>query len=296
MHGMASDLRTLSIEADIVLRQSYQTPYCLEQAERLLKKGFTFLANDRNPIEISKKEDMLEMANQLFKIYFKMNNLRLCSTIIGPIQRLPQFEETFDEKYGTSQRVTYRYFRGRLALYDENFSRAIEDLEYAFRNTPSELIKNRKLILMYLVPAKMFKGVLPKRELLDKYEIDPFKGIVDSIRKGNIYLFEESLQEYEMFFIKKALYLALTRLQYMVYRTLIMRIWKMGGEASRVRIDTVVECLNEVVGKVISRDSVECILANLIYKRFIRGYIAHVQGFLVLSKKTPFPPISTITT
>ena len=34
---------------------------------------------------------------------------------------------------------------------------------------------------------------------------------------------------------------------------------------------------------------IECILANMIYKGYIRGYIAHEKGVLVLSKRDPFP-------
>jgi hypothetical protein len=33
----------------------------------------------------------------------------------------------------------------------------------------------------------------------------------------------------------------------------------------------------------------ECVLANLIFEGRLRGYIAHKQQFLVLSKDNPFP-------
>ena len=36
-------------------------------------------------------------------------------------------------------------------------------------------------------------------------------------------------------------------------------------------------------------DEVECILANLIFKGLIKGYISHQKQTLVLSKKDPFP-------
>jgi PCI domain len=39
----------------------------------------------------------------------------------------------------------------------------------------------------------------------------------------------------------------------------------------------------------IDADEVECIMANLIYRGIIRGYIAHSKGFLVLSKQNAFP-------
>jgi hypothetical protein len=36
-------------------------------------------------------------------------------------------------------------------------------------------------------------------------------------------------------------------------------------------------------------DEVECILANLIYRGYIRGYLSHAKRVLVLSKRDPFP-------
>ena len=43
------------------------------------------------------------------------------------------------------------------------------------------------------------------------------------------------------------------------------------------------------LGVPMDRDEVECILANLIYKGLVRGYISHEKATLVLSKKEPFP-------
>ena len=40
-------------------------------------------------------------------------------------------------------------------------------------------------------------------------------------------------------------------------------------------------------------DQIECILANLIYRGFVRGYLSHTKRVLVLSKRDPFP-VSTV--
>ena len=39
----------------------------------------------------------------------------------------------------------------------------------------------------------------------------------------------------------------------------------------------------------VDMDEVECIIANLIYRGTIRGYIAHTKRTLVLSKANAFP-------
>jgi len=38
-------------------------------------------------------------------------------------------------------------------------------------------------------------------------------------------------------------------------------------------------------------DEIECVLANLIYNGYIKGYISHQHGKLVVSKGVAFPPL-----
>ena len=39
----------------------------------------------------------------------------------------------------------------------------------------------------------------------------------------------------------------------------------------------------------------QCVLANLIYRKYLKGYISHKARTLVLSKQQPFPPLQSIT-
>lgn len=67
-----------------------------------------------------KKLATLEIIITLFKVYFRLNTLRLCKNLINAVnsrQFLP-FEE-----FPASQRVTYKYYTGRLAIFDENYVR-----------------------------------------------------------------------------------------------------------------------------------------------------------------------------
>ena len=42
-------------------------------------------------------------------------------------------------------------------------------------------------------------------------------------------------------------------------------------------------------------DEVECIVANLIYRKYIKGYIAkRTTSAIKVDKETPFPPLSKI--
>ncbi|KAJ2530544.1 hypothetical protein EV175_007291, partial [Coemansia sp. RSA 1933] len=39
---------------------------------------------------------------------------------------------------------------------------------------------------------------------------------------------------------------------------------------------------------------VECILAGMIFGRYVKGYLAHDHGLAVLSKQVPFPAIRSL--
>jgi hypothetical protein len=42
------------------------------------------------------------------------------------------------------------------------------------------------------------------------------------------------------------------------------------------------------------RAEVECVLANLIHRKWVRGYLSHSPPVLVLSRTNPFPPLTDV--
>lgn len=73
-----------------------------------------------------------------------------------------------------ADKVTYNYFLGRKAMFDADLPLAEKSLSYAFRNCPGNSERNKKLILIYLIPVKMFLGHMPSKALLHKYQLDEF--------------------------------------------------------------------------------------------------------------------------
>ena len=47
-------------------------------------------------------------------------------------------------------------------------------------------------------------------------------------------------------------------------------------------------------GVLLDMDEVECIAANLIYRKYCRGYISHKNKVMVVAKADPFPPLNTV--
>ncbi|XP_033099340.1 PCI domain-containing protein 2-like [Anneissia japonica] len=89
----------------------------LEKAAETLMQCFRTCASDtRPPWTDSKKQGMLYLVNQLFKIYFKINKLHLCKPLIRAID-----SSMHQDKYSIAQRVTYKYYVGRKAMFEGDF-------------------------------------------------------------------------------------------------------------------------------------------------------------------------------
>lgn len=60
-----------------------------------------------------------------------------------------------------SDMVTYRYYVGRLNMFEDQYEAAEENLEYALVHCHKDAIANKKRILRYLLPVKLYRGHLP---------------------------------------------------------------------------------------------------------------------------------------
>lgn len=67
-----------------------------------------------------KKLAALDIVNVSIKIYFRLNTLRLCKNLMRTVDSR-QFA-AFDA-FPAAQRVTYKFYVGRLAVFDENYVR-----------------------------------------------------------------------------------------------------------------------------------------------------------------------------
>lgn len=159
-------------------------------------------------------------------------------------------------------------------------------LEYAFRHAST--INNKRKILTYLIPVKMFLGILPTPPCLKKYNLLQFEEVAASLREGNIHRFHASLKSSEREFIQDGVYLILEKLQMLLYRNLFKKVSLICG-THQVPISTLEAALRWSGYEGISTDETHCIVANLIYSGQIRGYISHQHQVLVVAKVNAFP-------
>jgi hypothetical protein len=163
LHTVCKNTHRIAIAADQAsVNPSDQSK--LENAVTLLQESFSRTFNDRKELrpqapydeEGSKKAGVLLIVNELFSIYFRLNTLRLCKNLLRPVETRKLHEQ------GTmGQMVTYRYYTGRLNLFEDQYADAEKNLEYALKHCNKNAIHNKKCILRYLVPVKLYRGRLP---------------------------------------------------------------------------------------------------------------------------------------
>lgn len=231
---------------------------------------------------------MLNLVNQLFKVYFRINKLHLCKPLIRAID-----SSAYKDSFPLAQQITYKYFVGRKAMFDSDYKTADEYLSYAFNHCHKRFPKNKRLILIYLIPVKMLLGNMPKREILQKYDVLQFYELTCALKEGNIAKFDEVIQRHELFFIKYGIYLIVEKLKIIGYRNLFKRVYFI-TQSHQLDLNDFLLALQFAGENDITIDETHCIVANLIFEGRIKGYISYQHNKLVVSKQNPFPSLNSI--
>lgn len=231
----------------------------------------------------------MNIINQLFKIYFKINKLNLCK----PLVRALENSKTPDYCFSLAERVTYNYFLGMKHMFDSDYRRADELLSFSFSNCHPDSFRNKRLILIFLIPVKMLIGSMPSIKLLRTFDLMHFQDLVSAVRKGDLRSLNEALERHSDFFWKYGIYLILEKLKIIAYRNLFKKVWSI-LDTHQIPISQFQKVLNHLQDEETTTEEVHCILANLIADGKIKGYISLQYQKLVVSKQNPFPKLRSI--
>ncbi|KAJ2996658.1 COP9 signalosome (CSN) subunit [Globomyces sp. JEL0801] len=268
LYTLNHDLCNLSELSDKQLKSNGENPTYLEEATRTLNKAFSLCVNDRfSGIEESRKWGVYKIANLLFRASFKLSQINLCTTILKLIASadLPALEQ-----YPKSDQVTFKYYTGVWSFYNENFVKACDDLI---------------LTLRYLIPIQILRKMYKTLKV--------YADIVESIKQGHLFLFDQSFGKHQNTLIKWGTFLTLERARLLVVRQLFRNMWMMSDRPSRMTVQMLATGVRLSMHQTLSDpDQVCCLIVNCIDRGYLKGYLSHEKQTLVLKKGDPFPPIS----
>ncbi|MBN3281834.1 PCID2 protein, partial [Polyodon spathula] len=319
MYSVALDLRIFANNAKQQLSRKGKGKVgdMLEKAAEQLMSCFRICASDNHAgIDHSKKWGMLFLINQLCLICYipllipsvnstcnlqvvsvqiwhllfcllQINKLHLCKPLIRAID-----SSNLKDEYSMAQRVTYKYYVGRKAMFDSDFKQAEEYLSFSFQHCHRSSRKNKRMILIYLLPVKMLLASRKDETIQVSNVISPmYLCFINS--EGNLLLLNDALAKHEAFFIRCGIFLILEKLKIITYRNFFKKVYQL-LKTHQLPLDAFLVALKFMQVDDVDTDEVQCILANLIYVGHIKGYISHQHQTLVVSKQNLFPPLSTV--
>ncbi|KAG9062806.1 COP9 signalosome (CSN) subunit [Linnemannia hyalina] len=272
LYILNADLGRLAVQADKQLERRGEKPSKLEDCARVINKAFSICITDRT--------------------YFKLKSHNLCKNILRAVKAadLPELEQ-----FPMAHQVTIRYYTGVLSFFNDDFKKAETDLQFAFDHIPPKFHHNRRLVLHYLIPTRLLHGSLPQTRLLEEFpELSAlYRPLALAIKSGNVQLFDEALSIGGSRLIGLGTYLTVERSRGVAVRVLFKKVFTLMDKTNKLNIDQFQKAL-AFVGVNVDDEEVECMLANMIYKGYIRGYLSHEKKVLVLSQKDPFPSLESL--
>ncbi|KAF8472119.1 hypothetical protein BDZ91DRAFT_846658 [Kalaharituber pfeilii] len=209
-------LSSLAIRIDSLTRDPRQP--AANDASRVVLRAFNIALGDRTTgNSLGKKEAAFHLANVLFKLYFKLDQIRLCPTIHTNLLQsaLPPLLPTHFPK---SQHCTYKYYLGRHHLFTALTTPAallpaFSELQSAYTLCPLQCGSQRRKILTYLLPAAILIGKAPSKQLYSRpeaYGLEAiFSPLVTVLRRGDFAGFRHELRCNAPWLKKVGIYLLL---------------------------------------------------------------------------------------
>jgi hypothetical protein len=145
-----------------------------------------------------------------------------------------------------------------------------------------------ELIMRYLIPCKIFLGKMRVGE--DYLEYIP---LTEAIIKGDFNTFEKVIRRFQKLWIKRGIYLVIQKMRMLVWRNFIKRTARILGD--KIELEHIVTAVKLMGGEQTLNECM-CIISNLIYETYIRGYIYsnETKKTLVLKKGGAFPTLLKI--
>lgn len=239
------------------------------------------------------------LATLLFKTYFKLNSTALCKNIIRGIHaaELPTLD-----KYPRAHQTGYNYYMGVFAFLREDYKEAEAKFTECLEGIHRKASRNIGLILDYLIPLLLLRGVFPSPKLLRLSTLHRtlYSPFVTAIKQGNVRAYDVHLEKMEKRLMERGTWLVVERARTACVRSLLKKTWVLEGKPSRVSIETFRKYYNAAIhvglppessarGLEYDAEEMECLLANYITKGLIKGYISHTHQLVVLSKERPYP-------
>lgn len=257
-----------------------------EQAARAINRSFIACITERALLTPqSRKWGTYRTAALLLRVYFHLGQLNLVQNVLRALQacELPGLED-----FPRAHTITFNYYLGRYHFGREEFEASETCFTFCFQRLQP---KSAQLpaVLHFLIPIKLILNLThPTTELISLFGNDQdamfYTNLVDIIRSGDLQAFKSFLSQNYKTLIKSDSFGLYEKLILLVLRQKIIRIHRLTDNSTRISLNLIHNLAPDF-----AFEDVTCLVANMISRGMVRGYISEEKQFLVLSAQNPFP-------
>ncbi|KAK8799444.1 hypothetical protein WA158_005993 [Blastocystis sp. Blastoise] len=229
----------------------------------------------------------------LIVCFYKTQFIQFNPTLITPIvpDANGQFLAVIPQQFKSLVAAFYYYF-GRYYIYSNNMVKASIYLTLALDlSIKQNNYKNIRTILFYLIPVNIYIGRRPSPSTLQTYNLHIYDNLLISLKTGNIQLFNNMMNTNQTLFLKKGIFFVVDHLSLYIHLMLFKRVQKL-VQSIQISISFLTS-LYEHNNIHINTLQLEGIYMSLISQKYLKGYIAHKQLKIVVSKENCVPQIKT---
>ncbi|KAH7916232.1 hypothetical protein BJ138DRAFT_1139900 [Hygrophoropsis aurantiaca] len=292
LFSMLRDLRDLAYDADFHAKYNGQKSECMESAAGIVAKAFSNCMTDRtSSYNDSRRWGIYYVVGLVLKCYFRVKRISLSKNILRALNANPDVPAL--SLYPRSHQVTYRYYLGMISFLNEDYAKAEQELTLAFYHCHCGAKINQERILYCLIPLRILRGHLPSQELMQRFPVlnELFAQFISAIRVGDISSYDAALDKWERKLVELNLWLTLEKARELCIRGLFRRVWVAAEKGTRIPV-SMFHCSLRISGINVAQDEAECLVANMIYKGYMRGYISHEKQMVVLASTNAFPRLA----
>lgn len=242
------------------------------------------------PLPYSQVLGLIFAVNISCKACFRLNNLQQLTSLLRIINnensKFPGLRQ-----YPIAQQVEFKFYEGKFYLYENNLDMAYESLVTAFEKSYKDSLRNKKVILKYLIPLRILHGKYPTRELLDKYELQEYNGVIQAIRNGQVKDMEKILEVNQVKYIRNGVLLVMDLIKLLCYRNFFRRVYKI-VKSSTLTFEVIKRALAIAGIKEVDDCRVFAIFNGLICYKWVRGQVNMMQKTVVFKEQNTFPSIN----
>lgn len=293
LFSILRDLRDLAFDADHHAKYNNQKSECMEEAARTIAKAFGNCMTDRtSPPDQSRKWGIYYVVGLVMKCYFRVKRISLSKNVLRALEANSDIPPL--SAYPRSHQVTFRYYLGMLSFLNEDYGKSEQELTLAFYHCHLQAHSNQERILTYLIALRILKGHLPSTELMERFPLlnELYSPFIAAIRVGNVPAYDHALEKWERRLVELNLWLSLEKARELCLRGLFRRVWVATNKSTRIPISMFHSSLKISGLPNVTDAEAECLVANMIYKGFMRGYISHEKQMVVLAQTNAFPRLA----